>query len=43
MSQKIINRRRSNRSANTPAIGPSITAGNSRTINTPAIAKFAFE
>ena len=43
MSQKTISFLRSNLSAITPAIGPKITAGMSRTIKTPAIAKFAFE
>ena len=42
MSQTTINFRRSNLSAITPAKGPKITAGNNLTINTPAIAKFAF-
>ena len=41
MSTLNIKRRRSNRSAITPAIGPRKTAGRRRAMKTPAIAKFA--
>ena len=41
MSTLNIKRRRSKRSAITPAMGPRKTAGKRRAIKTPAIAKFA--
>ena len=41
MSTETMRRRRSKRSAITPAMGPRKTAGKRRAINTPAIAKFA--
>jgi hypothetical protein len=41
MSQTTIVQRRSSRSATTPAIGPKTTAGASRRMKTPAIARLA--